>query len=376
MNKIFSYFLGSRILFLNFAILAAFFVPLQEGYLGKQSDSSVPYLAWIWANFDGRHFLNIATAGYRNFDFAFFPLYPFAIKILDLALPIPLIYTGIIISLTSFLASLYLLYKLILLDFKKEVAILSISLLAIFPLSFFYQTVYSDSLFLLLAVGSFYFARKKKWILAGILGGLVVLTRIAGVALAPALIIEWWLQNRKLVEENLGKAAKNFLRTGFTASFLAGTGLLFYMLYLWIYFGDPFLFQKSMVAWRQNEFVFPPQVILRYLKIFFLVEKNLLVYWVAVLEFLSMILYFALTFYVWKKIRLSYAVFMFFVLLLPTFTGTFAGMPRYILHAFPAFVGLGLLLNGKKNLQITLFIIFLALGFVFTALFTRGYFIA
>ena len=48
------------------------------------------------------------------------------------------------------------------------------SLLAIFPLSFFLQAVYSESLFLVLAIATFYFARKERWALAAAALALVV----------------------------------------------------------------------------------------------------------------------------------------------------------------------------------------------------------
>lgn len=374
MRKILTYFTASRLLFLLFALLAPLFIPLREGYLGNQFDKTAPYFAWIWANFDGRHYLNIATQGYRDFDFAFFPLYPLVIWTIKSILRIPPLYIGILVSLVSLFIAMKVVYKTIRIDFDEKTAVLSLFFLSIFPLSFFYHAAYGDSLFLLLSTASFYFARKGKWFLSGVFGLLSVLARLAGIALIPALAVEWWLQNRKT--KDLSALFRKFTKTGFIAVFMAGLGILLYMLYLKVYFGDWLLFQKSMVAWRQNEFTFPPQVIFRYLRIFFLVDKGLLVYWVAVAEFLSMITYFALSFYVARRVRLSYGVLIFFILILPTFTGTFAGMPRYLLHSFPAFLGIALFLKDKKGMQIIFSLLLLALGFIFTALFTRGYWIA
>lgn len=376
MPKVLLYFLTSRLIFIFFAYLATFIVPLDFGYIGKQFDPSAPYPAWVWANFDGRHYLEIADRGYGGVNFAYFPLYPLSIKILSQILPIPLLYVGIIISIISFLLAIWLLYKIILLDFNQHVAQLTLLLIFIFPLSFFYHSVYADSLFLLFSTASFYFARKRQWILAGVFGLFSVLDRLAGIALIFALFTEWYLQNKKIVEKNIIQAMTNFIKTGAWAVGLTGAGLLLYMAYLQIYFGNAFLFQKSMAAWRQSEFVFPFQVIFRYLKIFFLVDKSLLVFWVALLEFISVALYFALTWFVGTRIRLSYGVLLFGVFLLPTFTGTFAGVPRYILHTFPGFLAIALLLQNRNILRKTTYIIFLILGFIFTALFTRGYFIA
>ncbi len=373
MGKIFNYFFYSRILFLAFAVLAIFFIPIQEGYLGKQISINLPYFIWDWANFDGRHYIDIAVNGYRNYNFAFFPFYPLLIKIFNSMVVVNPIYIGILISVVCLFISMIVIYKIVKLDYSKEIAFSTLFFISIFPLSFFYHSVYADSVFLLCSVSSFYFARKKKWLLCGIFGFLTTFARLAGLALLPALLVEWYLQEKKV---DVKKLFFHFYRTNLIALHLTLLGFLSYLLYLQFAYQDFLLFQKAMIAWRQNEFVFPPQVIFRYLKIFFLLDKGLFVYWVALLEFVSMIVYFGLTFYVYKKVRFSYAVLMFFVFLLPTFTGTFAGMPRYILHTFPAFIGISLLLDKRPLLRFFVILIFIILGFIFTGLFTRGYFIA
>lgn len=366
MRKILRYFVASRLLFLLFALLAPLFIPLREGYLGNQFDKTAPYLVWIWANFDGRHFLNIAAEGYQRTNFAYFPLYPTVIWLLDNSffVSVSYLYLGILISSLLLLTSMFVLYKIIRLDYKDNIASLTLFFLCLFPLSFFYHSVYADSLFLLLSTSSFYFARKGNWPASGILGGLTVLTRLSGTALIPALAIEWYLQNKK------------FTARGLIAPSLTLLGLVIYMVYLKLNFGDPLLFQKSMSAWQQSSFVFPPQVIWRYLKIFFFVDKNLLVFWVAVLEFASLFAYLALSVYVWRRVRVSYGVFMVVLLLLISFTGTFAGTPRYMLHLFPGFIAMALLLSKRKTVWPIVTALFLLLGFIFTALFTRGYWIA
>lgn len=366
MPKILKIIILSRLLFFLFALGGTTLFSLQESYLGKQFDLSVPYFFSVWANFDGRHFLNIASDGYANFDFAFFPLYPLFINVMSFVLPISKIYLGILISLTTLLLAVIVIYKIIKLDFKEKLAYPAITFLLFFPLAFFYQAVYPDSLFILLSTTSFYFARKKNWFLSGIFGGLTVLTRLSGIALLPALVLEWYVQNRKRVLIDIRILGLLFVPLG----------LILYMLYLQIFHGDFLLFQKAMIAWRQNEFVFPPQIIFRYLKIFLTVDMGLLVYWVAVLEFLTFFLYMGLAIYVWKKIRSSYGLFMVVLLLLVTFTGTFAGTPRYLLHLFPAFLAIALLVKKRPILRFLLIMTFLVLGFILTGLFTRGYFVS
>ena len=372
--KIIFYFLSSRIMFLLFAVFASLILPLREGYLGKSLGLSNQYLAWIWANFDGVHFLDIASKGYNNFDFAFFPLYPLLVSFLSKIFHLSELTTGILLSLICLILSLFLVYKIVTVDFKEKVARLTILLLLFSPYAFFYHSVYTESLFLLTTTASLYFARRKHWIWSGIFGMLAILTRLAGVSLIPALCAEWYIQNRKGLQIN-SKTFLDFFSGVGLAILICGLGLVFYMMYLKFFFGDALLFQKSMVAWNQSSFVLLPQVIFRYFRIFLNVEPLNLVYSIAILEFLSFFLYLWLSIYTLFKIRLSYGIYMIVLLILVTFTGTFAGTPRYITHLFPAFLALAVIVDDNKFLRFEIAVFYLLLGFTLTTLFTRGNFI-
>ena len=64
--------------------------------------------------------------------------------------------------------------------------------LAVAPTSLFFGAVYSESLFLLLAVAAFLAAERGGFWQAGAAGGLALLTRSAGIALLPALVVLAW----------------------------------------------------------------------------------------------------------------------------------------------------------------------------------------
>ena len=130
-----------------------------------------------------------------------------------------------------------------------------------------------------------------------------------------------------------------------------------------------------MSVWNQSQFVFPPQVIFRYIKILILAPHNIQ-YLVAIIELVTTIFYFMLALYTLLRVRASWGVLMLLTLLIPTFTGTLQGMPRYILHLFPAFIALSLVTNRLGKLFWGVVLLFLILQFFVTAFFTRGFFIA
>lgn len=357
-------FLISRLFFLMVALIAPAFVKLDPGYLGSQVSRGEPSLVWVWANLDGRHFINIAGFGYAGTNFAYFPLYPLLINLLSRFGLTP-IYAGILISsLATVLAAFYLL-KLIDLDKLKISKLEALFLLFFFPFSFILNSVYADALFLFLTTASFYFARSKRWLVAAVFAFLATLTRLTGVALIPALVLEWWLQSRKRRIDWRGLVAPLSSLLGFVA----------YSLYLQFQFGNWRLFQTSMRAWQFERIVLLPQVFFRYFNIFLTVSPYLIVYWVAVLEFAAFILYFAIAIYVAKRIRASYGVFMMVLLFIRTFNGTFAGTPRYLIHLFPAYLGLAHLLMRHPWFRMFYYPVTVVLGILLTALFVQGRFI-
>ena len=271
---------SSKVIILTFIIwkislflilsLAIIFIPLYSkhflgGGLGNYSKN--PYI-FAWANFDGEHYLSIAQGGYGQLNHAFFPLYPLLINILSLKIQniAWLIVVGLFISSICFLIGLFLLQKLTRLDFPKS-SLLTILALITFPTSFYFGALYTESLFLMLSVGAFYFARVGKWWIAGILGGLSSATRIYGILIFPALLIDWF-QNRSKYGQSYGQSNDKNFQT-LLALCLIPVGFLCYIFYLYLSVGDVFVFYKELSIFgeqRSGNLILLPQILYRYFK--------------------------------------------------------------------------------------------------------------
>lgn len=320
-----------------------------------------PRLVWIWANLDGSHYLSIARDGYYRFEHGFFPLYPLVIRLLTKISGFPFLASALLITFTSFFLFLFMLNKLLILDFKKNDIIKTILWLVTLPASFYLLAVYNDSTFLLLVVTCFYFSRKQQWLLAGVAGSLAALMRFAGIALFPALLVEWWLGKHYW---------RNLVPLG-----LIPLATLNYFLYIHISRGSWSLFLDSMRIWQQDQFVLPFQTAYRYLKIFFTVSPASLMYLVAVAEFLAVVFAIVVLIKGFNLIRLSYWVYAVIYLLIPMSGGTFQGEPRYIIHAFPVILIFSQLM-AKSRWRYLVMGSFFVLQLVFMAFFSRGYFIS
>lgn len=356
-------------------ISAAYLIPLQaDAWIGWLFNKDTSYLLWSWANYDGVNYLYIAREGYGPPNFAFFPLFPLSIFLLHTLTRLPLLESGILIANLSLLGALFFIYKLVRLDFSEKIALMTLGLLLSFPFSFFYGAVYTESLFLLLSAGSFYFARKEQWLLSGLFGFFASLLKFVGVLLIIPLLIEFYLQYKKS-KQTSGIWFHAFLKHKGYTLLLIPLGLVVYAVYLQIAFGDFLLFQKSQAHWARGDYVIPLQTVYRYIKIFLTTPQNF-IYFRAVLEFSFTALYVLLGIYIIRKIRLSYGVFVFLILLFPSVTGTFLSMPRFGLQLFPIFLGLAVLLEKRKILLYLIIILFAVLQIFLLMLFSRGFFIA
>src|SRR5258708_6128652 len=208
---IFSSFIIWRIAIFVFALLSIKFLPVfSHNYFGGgYSNYTVNPLFWGHLNFDGEHYLAIAQNGYQPLEYFFFPLFTIAIRFFSLAKDqVTLVWTGLIISNLLFLFALIGIYKLVEIDYKENVAKLTLILMLFFPTSFYFATYYTESLFLILVVWAFYLARRGNFLVASILAAFASAARVVGVVLLPVLLIEYFL---KIKNKNLFVAAATIL---------------------------------------------------------------------------------------------------------------------------------------------------------------------
>lgn len=366
-----------RITLFLFQLLGMRFLDFKPKFSFTQVSPEIKRLFAQWGNFDGLHYSTILGEGYLKTGFiqAFFPFYPLLAKPFYLLFR-NLLLSGLLVSHLSFLGALWVFYHLIRLDFSKKIAFQTILFLLVFPTSFFFGAFYNESLFLLLVFASFYLMRKKNWLGAAFLASLASATKIIGLFLLPALVWEWWQQKDK------AKSLKAAITKKAIISFLiAPSGWLFYSLYLQKHFGDFFLYAHVQGAYgaqrTTGKIILLYQVFWRYLKMLLTVQRDSWLYYAVALEFLAALGFLGLLLLAFKKskkIRLSYLIYAIPAYFLPTLTGTFSSMPRYVLVLFPAFIVLGQI-NNKKLISFLL-LVFTFLLAVSTALFTQGYWLS
>jgi hypothetical protein len=310
-----------------------------------------------WARWDGVWFIKIAHSGYSSADgsTAFFPLYPSILRYAGYLFDGNLVATGIIVSLLCYFAACVFLYKLVLIDLSPRVAYWSVILLSVFPTTFFFGAVYSESLFLLTSVACLYWARGGRWRRAGIAGLLATLTRNTGVLLVVPMAMFYYEQRGWNIRRTDAKLA-NLL--------MVPEGLLVWMTYLSVTFHSPLLFVEAQNQWNRY-LALPTTTIWRGFEAAVqgtrqLVSRQLVtLYWpvprpgdafqVALANIdnlLAVIIAVVCIAYGWRRLPPAYTVYaalaIGFPLFFPAPSFPFYSLPRLMLSAFPVFIAMAI----------------------------------
>lgn len=303
----------------------------------------------MWARWGGRHYIRHSLGGYSPDQpyTAFFPLYAILMAGVRWVTNFNPVLSGLIVSSASLVIAGYFLIKLAKLDYPEEIARKSFILLLAFPTSIFLASVYTESLFLLWIIGALYFARKNKWHYVFIFGFCASLTRNLGVFLCLPLLMEYYCQYRLKLKKQILAIAGPIV------------GLVSYMVYLGIKFGDPLKFVTDQKHWGRKIEI---NVFSSYKKAFvslldftaqrnpldLLPHPNVMAFFEFGLVTLAIVL--TLVAFAQKKFRKSYAILMLVLLLPPIMQNIWNSTNRYMMVLFPMYFLLAIFANRHKYL--------------------------
>lgn len=357
----------SRALVLLFAFLGFAFLPVVQSGFSVPLPESTPWYLSIWYQWDAHWYMSISMHGYEwvagdQSNVAFFPLYPMVVKIFGLLLGGNHLLVGILLSTAFFFAALIYFFRLVRDDFGEIIADRAIWFLSIFPASLFFTTLYTESLFLLTSVASFYYARRGRWALAGIWGFLAALTKVTGFFIFIPLVYEYMSQRSFSLQR---------LRPSMMWVVLVPTGLLVYMGYLYFSFGLPLAFAQTQAAGWGHEFKMITGSLSNDLSILIRQWEIWVVYEIGAVLLLAVMIFIGIR----KKLPGTYIVYMLITLIFPLTGGTTKSMSRYLLMVFPMFIIMALL-TEKPAVRWAVSAVSIVLLAVSTAAFVTGRWVA
>ncbi len=338
----------SRLLIFAAGYLGDTFLPTAEGHW--VADPNSPFLS-MWAKWDSQWYVQIARDGYwfqplGQSNVAFFPLYPLSMRLVSRFVHENYVLAGFIVSNLAFFLALIYLYRLAELELgNRTAARCAIFYLALFPTAFFFSSVYTESLYVMLSIATMYYARRHQWLGAAVAGLLAAATRNLGVLLWALVMWEWmryhgW-QITRFYRLSAWRNLLNAFRHHWHEWLLIAAiplGMLLYIAFLKTTFDRPFAFIEVQAAWgRQN--IGPVAVLLRELRALATSEFNQgglsrLLNVGAVLAVLATVPF------IWHKLGEGYAIYVLILILVPISSAA-QSVIRYVLPLFPVFIMLG-----------------------------------
>ncbi|MGE5226940.1 MAG: mannosyltransferase family protein [Planctomycetaceae bacterium] len=299
---------------------------------------------------DALWFLRIATGGYRPFDgsAAFFPLYPLAVRILDAVPGIGTLAAALLAANAACFGALLLLHALTRLELGGEAARRTIVFQALFPTAFFLMAPYTEPLFLLLSVATFWCARRGRWGWAAAMGAGAAATRSIGLLLIPALAVEALAQWRR---------REGPLLPRLLASVAIGVGPALYFAYWGWRDGNLWAPLDAQATWSRH-----PTSPLRSLGHAVTLAWQYRGWWLVDLTLVTLAV--AGVIVAARKVPLAYTVYAGASILLPLsfpyWDRPLLSMPRFVVVLFPAMWGFAIAAAKKRPPEVAIVVAFAA----------------
>lgn len=322
-------------------------------------------LANLPARFDAGWYGDIALNGYtwdhtfqRQRNIAFFPALPMLMRPLGTLFGmrdrsatrerriLRGLWAGVAISLAAFLWALSYLARLGRELIGAERAAAATLLLAAYPFALFFNAPYTESLFLLAALGAFHHFRRHDWIRASAWGLLLGLTRPNGCFVSVPLAI-LALQQVHALRLSGARAWPKAAAVRLATAAMPGIGMLLFTVYLYSWTDVWFAWARSHEAWGRTYHGLAPLV-----AAFTAMWDTPFVELITrspynALNTAAVLFALALTYPVFRRLGAAWGAFVLVNLAPPLLAGGVLSMGRLTATLFPLFLALATLVPPR-----------------------------
>ncbi len=314
------------------------------------------------ARYDSGWYLTILERGYgpapapgQPSAHAFFPLYPYLARSVRALVPVDGFVAGQILSILCFLAAGLLFASEGRCRLGEQGSRHALFFLLLYPTAFFLVAMYSESLFLLLALAAFREARRDRPATAALLGLLAGGSRLPALALALPLAIEAFSAARRA--DHPARSGRRALASALAAGLAPVAGVL-----LWVFgagwvAGEPGLFFRIQEAWQRG--ASPLLGVQRFVQGLpaRIARGDAREHPAFLLDYAHLLLFAAVAVYQTRRRLFSDAAWTAGALLLPIASGIAASLPRYVLVVYPAFYALAQILEERPRIRLAWWIV-------------------
>jgi hypothetical protein len=302
---------------------------------------------------EGYNYLPNAAADFQQ-NIAFFPAFPMSVRYLSVVLGRQPLWTGVGISLVSFLIALTYFLRLSRSLLKDEdKAVTAVTLLAAYPFAVFFSAAYTEGLFLLTLLGAVYHFHQNQLWRAALWGFVCGLTRPNGallsIVLALMAVAPLWAT--KGADGTEGSSRRRFvvpadgwrpLATRILAAAAPGFGMLMFSAYIYRLTGNPFAWTAQNVAWGR---VYRGLDAIVTDRVAFISANGLYNYastqTLDMFYLMGVLLALAAVWPVYRRFGLAFAMFIPITILPPMAAGGLLSMGRVTSVLFPVFLWMG-----------------------------------
>lgn len=194
---------------------------------------------------------NMAVRGQANW--AFFPLYPTLVWIVKTTVGVSAALAGLIVSNILRGVAAYYSYLYVAETRNRQTAITVVILLLLGPYSFYFATLYTESLYVALVAAGFYNLHHRNWVACGIVAALLSATRPTGTLFGIAILMTMFA-GMTLTRHGVYDRVKEIVmdEERVLALCLVPLGIAIYMVYLYIHVGDALAFLHVQRAWGRS----------------------------------------------------------------------------------------------------------------------------
>lgn len=226
-------------------------------YANTTGDASLAQFVDGLCRWDCGWYVRLSEEGYDPFpvpsminagNWAFFPLFPMLIGALRALTGLPTMMVATAASIALSVVAARMAWPL--LGRNMRAYILFCAFLLAGPFAIYFTTFYTEVLFLTLTIGVFASLQRRDYLAAGVFAALVSGTRIVGVFVVLAIVLQAWLDHRERGGTLAGFVPAVLRRPDLlVAIFIAPLGLFAYMAYLHWHIGDALAFSHVQRAW-------------------------------------------------------------------------------------------------------------------------------
>lgn len=336
------YALIYKLAFFLLVYLSFHLLPFSDGSLRANlnypENAPITFLTSL-KTWDGQHYHYLAENGYKadNMSNAFYPLYPLLIAATAKLMGISAILAGVLLSNVLSVGAAVFLYLLARVYMDEKKAIAALLLFLSYPVAFYTNILYSESLFLFLVLGLFYGLYREKFWLAIVFALLLPLSRPQGMLIGLVILVFYVCKYRK-------QSFKVFENKEAWIIFVFPYGVAAYFLCMYVSAGSlsaGFEAQKHFISGNSilNMFNLHDW----FLRNFVNIELQFHGFTDSIIDRVFFGFYLVMLYFIYRKTDLTLTCYSLVIGMIPALSGSFMSYSRYTLIVFPIFIALALI---------------------------------